>query len=67
MIVCHCQVVSDRTIRGAIEAGARTVGDVGRRCGAGTGARCGACRPTIEALLAVHAVLSAAEPAQPAA
>jgi bacterioferritin-associated ferredoxin len=67
MIVCHCQVVSDRTIRAEIESGARTVGDVARRCGAGTGARCGACRPTIEALLAVHSMLSAAEPVQPAA
>jgi len=67
MIVCHCQVVSDTTIRAEIESGARTVRDVARRCGAGTGARCGACRPTIDALLAVHSAFSAAESAQPAA
>jgi bacterioferritin-associated ferredoxin len=67
MIVCHCQVVSDKTIRAEIESGACTVGDVARRCGAGTGPRCGACRPTIGALLAVHSAFPAAEPAQPAA
>jgi bacterioferritin-associated ferredoxin len=64
VIVCHCQAVSDKAIRAEIESGACTVGDIARRCGAGTGARCGACRPTIGALLAVH---SAPEPAQPAA
>jgi bacterioferritin-associated ferredoxin len=67
MIVCHCQVVSDKAIRAEIESGACTVGDVARRCGAGTGARCGGCRPTIGALLAMHAALPAAEPARPAA
>ena len=65
MIVCHCQVVSDKTIRAEIESGASTVGDVARRCGAG--ACCGACRPTIGALLTVHAPFPAAESAQPAA
>jgi bacterioferritin-associated ferredoxin len=67
MIVCHCRVVSDKTIRAEIESGARTIADLARRCGAGTGLRCGACRPTIEALLTVHRGLSAAEPARPAA
>jgi bacterioferritin-associated ferredoxin len=51
MIVCHCHVVSDKTIRAEIESGACTVGDLARRCGAGT--CCGGCRPTIGALLAV--------------
>jgi bacterioferritin-associated ferredoxin len=64
MIVCHCQAVSDKTIRAEIEFGACTVRDVARACGAGTGARCGACRPTIGALVAVY---STPEPAQPAA
>jgi bacterioferritin-associated ferredoxin len=67
MIVCHCQVVSDKAIQAEIEAGACTVGDVARGCGAGTGARCRACRPTIDALLAVHSVYVGPEPAQPAA
>jgi bacterioferritin-associated ferredoxin len=53
MIVCHCLVVSDRRIRAEIESGARTDDDVAFRCGAG--ARCGGCRPAIDALLAVHA------------
>jgi assimilatory nitrate reductase catalytic subunit len=65
MIVCHCRVVSDKTIRGETESGACTVGDVARRCGAGTG--CGACRPTIAALLAVHAAYPAAETVHSAA
>ncbi|HZA00517.1 MAG TPA: (2Fe-2S)-binding protein [Acidimicrobiales bacterium] len=71
MIVCHCRVVSDRTIRSEIEAGADSVCAVARRCGAGTGNGCGACRPTIAALVAVHAPASpvdpASEPALPAA
>lgn len=50
MIVCHCEVVSDRQIRDAVDQGARTVAEVGDRCGAGT--RCGSCRPTIDVLLA---------------
>jgi bacterioferritin-associated ferredoxin len=62
MIVCHCGVVNDRAIRAAIESGACTMGDIAEGCGAG--AQCGACRPTIGALLAVHA---APEPAEPAA
>jgi NAD(P)H-nitrite reductase large subunit len=41
--------VSSRTILAAVAAGAATVDDVGRACGAGT--VCGSCRPTIEALL----------------
>ncbi len=64
MIVCHCQVVSDKAIRAEIDAGACTLGEIAKRCGAGAGARCGACRPTIGALLAVQ---SASESAQPAA
>ncbi|HEX6421274.1 MAG TPA: (2Fe-2S)-binding protein [Acidimicrobiales bacterium] len=50
MIVCHCEVVSDRQIRDAAEHGACTVDEVGERCGAGT--RCGSCRPTIDVLVA---------------
>lgn len=41
MLICHCQRVNDRKIREAVENGARTVGRVGRFCGAGT--RCGGC------------------------
>ncbi|MEE8508614.1 MAG: (2Fe-2S)-binding protein [Myxococcota bacterium] len=36
MLVCHCQGVSDRSIRKAVREGAATVVDVGYHCGAGT-------------------------------
>lgn len=49
MIVCHCFCVSDREIRGCARDGARSVADVGRECGAGTG--CGGCRPEIVSIL----------------
>jgi bacterioferritin-associated ferredoxin len=50
MIVCHCEVVSDRLIRTEVDQGAVSPEDIAQRCGAG--ARCGACRPTVTALLA---------------
>ena len=49
MIVCHCQSISDRAIRDAIRAGARTHHQVLRNCRAG--GRCGGCRPLIEEIL----------------
>ena len=61
MIVCHCQVVSDRRIRAEVEAGALTVDEIAERCGAG--ARCGSCRPTISVLLATMVVADQVEPA----
>jgi bacterioferritin-associated ferredoxin len=61
MIVCHCEVVSDRHVRDAITCGARTVDEVGAMCGAGT--RCGSCRPTMGALLATTVVVEPVEPA----
>jgi bacterioferritin-associated ferredoxin len=41
MIVCLCHPTSEREVDAIIDDGARTVEEVGRRCGAGTG--CGAC------------------------
>ena len=41
MIVCLCHPTSERDVDAIIDEGARTVEDIGRRCGAGTG--CGAC------------------------
>jgi bacterioferritin-associated ferredoxin len=41
VIVCLCHPTSDRDVDAIIDEGARTVEDIGRRCGAGTG--CGAC------------------------
>ena len=49
MIVCVCRAVSDRQVRSAVSAGARTLTEVGRRCGAGTG--CGACRHQLARLI----------------
>ncbi len=49
MIVCHCQKVNHRRILEVIGQGARSVEEVGRACGAGTG--CGGCRPAIELLI----------------
>jgi bacterioferritin-associated ferredoxin len=45
MLICHCEVVTDKSIRLAVEAGARTVGQVSRSCNAGT--CCGGCVPAI--------------------
>lgn len=52
MIVCHCHAVSDDRIGAEIDGGARSVDEVGDRCGAGTG--CGGCRPVVEAIVATH-------------
>ena len=41
MIVCVCHPTSDRDLDAVIDDGARTVEEIGRRCGAGTG--CGSC------------------------
>ena len=41
MIVCLCHPVSDRDVDAVIDDGARTVEEIGRKCGAGTG--CGTC------------------------
>jgi bacterioferritin-associated ferredoxin len=49
MIVCLCANVSERELVETITAGATTVKEVGRRCGAGTG--CGACKPLIRECL----------------
>ena len=42
VIVCLCFPTSDRDVDAIIDDGARTVEEIGRRCGAGTG--CGSCR-----------------------
>jgi bacterioferritin-associated ferredoxin len=61
MLVCHCAVVSDRTIRAAIADGATDLASIGRTCGAGIA--CGGCGPGIEELLA-DAGLAIREPEQ---
>jgi bacterioferritin-associated ferredoxin len=49
VIVCHCEAVSDRTVRAAIACGAHDVETVGERCHAGTD--CGGCHRALERLL----------------
>jgi bacterioferritin-associated ferredoxin len=49
MLVCHCHVVNDTTIRRCVADGARSGSDVRDACGAG--GSCGACRPAIDRLI----------------
>jgi bacterioferritin-associated ferredoxin len=49
MIVCLCRGVSERLIEDTVAAGAKTVGDVSRACGAATD--CGACHYLVAALV----------------
>jgi bacterioferritin-associated ferredoxin len=49
MYVCHCRAVSDRVVRAAVEAGDRTIEELGRTCGAGTD--CGGCHELLAELL----------------
>ena len=41
VLVCVCHPTSDRDLEAVIDDGARTLQEIGQRCGAGTG--CGAC------------------------
>lgn len=67
MLICHCHRISDRTILACAADGARTVAQVGRLCGAGTG--CGGCAGAIRDVLAsarrVLPVVSAPVVAEP--
>jgi bacterioferritin-associated ferredoxin len=49
MVVCHCRGVTDRQVRAAIDDGARTLAQVGLRCGAAQ--RCGGCTFAVADLL----------------
>ena len=49
MMVCQCNGVSDRTVRRTVQAGASTVGQVARGCGAG--ASCGGCERAIRQII----------------
>ena len=49
MYVCLCKGISNRSIRRLVEEGARSVDEIGARCGAGTS--CGTCRLDIEGML----------------
>jgi bacterioferritin-associated ferredoxin len=49
MIVCICEGISDREIRGAIGAGCQSINAIAQRCGAGTD--CGQCRGSLREML----------------
>lgn len=49
MLICHCHQVTDKTILRCAAEGARTVAQVGRRCGAGT--CCGGCVSAVREVL----------------
>jgi bacterioferritin-associated ferredoxin len=49
VIVCSCHAVTDREVRHAARAGARTTCQIAEMCGAGSG--CGGCRETLHELL----------------
>jgi bacterioferritin-associated ferredoxin len=51
VVLCHCEVVSDRAVQAAIAAGAGDLDAIADRC-EGAGARCGGCVPALEELLA---------------
>ncbi|MEB2285607.1 MAG: hypothetical protein B6D46_14320 [Polyangiaceae bacterium UTPRO1] len=65
MIVCLCANVTERELVETIMAGATTVKEVGRRCGAGTG--CGSCKPLIREYLARARTAAVAEAPLPMA
>lgn len=48
-ILCHCHGLSHRVIRRAVVDGARTIGEVGAACRAGTA--CGGCHPSIDEVI----------------
>jgi bacterioferritin-associated ferredoxin len=55
-IICHCEVVRERTIQKAIRRGAMTLEDVQAECGAAM--RCGGCTPAVLEMLAEHCAAS---------
>jgi bacterioferritin-associated ferredoxin len=54
MLICHCQNVSDRQIRAAVQTGATTREDVGQVCGAAK--LCGGCSEAVDEVIAAEQV-----------
>jgi bacterioferritin-associated ferredoxin len=54
MMICHCNGISDRTVRNAVLHGAADLDQVARACGAGRD--CGGCAEAIEEVLEACAV-----------
>ena len=55
LVICLCRAVNDRTIRGAIDGGARTVREVCHRTGAASS--CGSCARDVAKLIGERAQL----------
>ena len=53
MLVCHCNGISDRTIRKAVRDGAGSVNDVSFACGAA--ACCGGCADAVQQIIHTEA------------
>ena len=53
MLVCHCNGVSDRTIRKVVRNGATTARDVAETCGAGS--CCGSCSDAVRKIIRAEA------------
>ncbi|HET8602204.1 MAG TPA: (2Fe-2S)-binding protein [Segeticoccus sp.] len=52
MIICHCEVVTDRDVRAALDQGACTLAQACQATGAGQ--NCGGCVFSVKALLCQH-------------
>ena len=52
MIICLCEGVSDRDVQSAVGRGCRSVADLSRSNGAGSG--CGSCHSQLRELIAHH-------------
>jgi bacterioferritin-associated ferredoxin len=52
MYVCICRAVTDKQVKSTLEAGATTVAEVTRACGAG--GDCGGCEGAIEDMIDDH-------------
>jgi len=63
VLVCHCNAVSDRSIRKAIREGASSLSDIGFASGAGT--CCGGCVDVIDDILHTERVQTETQSAIP--
>jgi bacterioferritin-associated ferredoxin len=52
MYVCICRAVTDKQVKATIQAGATTVEEVARACGAG--GDCGGCQGMIDEMIEDH-------------
>lgn len=55
MIVCLCEGISDKEVRRCIVAGACSLRQIRKACGAGSG--CGLCRPFLRQMIEIHGAI----------